>query len=285
MKPAAETVALRRQVPDSLTQVATVTKYELLNFFRSRRFLILLIISLVISGILTFLVAYYGISTFASNALGFYSFWWGNSVVFVITINGIFFGGDAISGEFQNKTGYFLVPNPLRRSSIYVGKYFGALVAALMIVAVYAAITIGNGFYYFGASIPYQYGMSMLFSIVYLVAVLASTFFFSSLFKTSAMSILVTAILYLFAFNIIVAVIAGLTQIEPWFIITYGSGIIGYVLTDPYPMTQTIPGAGPGGKAAINYIVTVPEGLTIMLVYFVVTGILGLLLFERKEFT
>src|SRR5215472_12801814 len=99
MKSAHEAADLHhRQVPDSLAQVATVTKYELLNFFRSRRFLILLIISLVISGILTFLVAYYGISTFASNALEFYSFWWGNSVVFVITINAIFFGGDAISG-------------------------------------------------------------------------------------------------------------------------------------------------------------------------------------------
>lgn len=287
MPPVSETAGThtKKTLPDSLTQVATVTKYELLNFFRSRRFLILLIISLVISGILTFLVAYYGIATFASNALGFYSFWWGNSVVFVITINGIFFGGDAIAGEFQNKTGYFLVPNPLRRSSIYVGKYFGALIASLMIVAIYAAITIGNGFYYFGANLPYQYGESLLFSIIYLIAVLASTFFFSSLFKTSAMSILVTAILYLFAFNIIVAVISGLTQVEPWFIITYGSGIIGYVLTDPYPTTQTIPGAGPGGRAAVNYVVTIPEGLIIMLVYFVVTGALGLLLFERKEFT
>jgi ABC-2 type transport system permease protein len=287
MKPASATVSAypERVLPDSLTQVATVIKYELLNFFRSRRFFVLLIIALVISGILTFLVAYYGISTFASNSLGFYSFWWGNSVVFVITINGIFFGGDAISGEFQHRTGYFLVPNPLRRSSIYVGKYFGALLAAIMIILVYVGIAIGNGIYYFGTNIPYQYGESLLFSIVYLIATLGVTFFFSSLFKTSAMSILVTAILYLFAFNIIVAVISGLTQIEPWFIVTYGSGIIGYVLTDPYPMTQTIPGAGPGGRAAINYIVTIPEGLTIMLVYFIVTGALGLLLFERKEFT
>src|SRR5215470_4590208 len=126
-------------LPGSIAQVGTVTKYELVNYFRSRRFFVLLIIGLIIGGILTFLVAYLGINKFASTPLGFYSFWWGNSITFIIGINGIFFGGDAISGEFQNKTGYFLVPNPLRRSSMYIGKWLGAMLASLMIFASYAA--------------------------------------------------------------------------------------------------------------------------------------------------
>src|SRR5256885_11790117 len=116
-----------RVLPTSVSQVGTITKYELLNYFRSRRFFILLAIGLIISGLLTALVAYYGVSnvapclpsTCSSPPLAFYSFWWGSSITFVIVLSGIFFGGDAISGEFQNKTGYFLVANPLRRSSIH----------------------------------------------------------------------------------------------------------------------------------------------------------------------
>src|SRR5207244_11493051 len=125
---------------------------------------------------------------------------------------------------FQNKTGYFLVANPLRRSSIYIGKWLGALTASLMVLAIYAAITLGNGLYYFGANVPYQFAESLRFSILYLIAVLGFTFFFSSLFKSSSMSILVTAILFLFAFSLIQLILSGLAQIEPWFIITYGSG-------------------------------------------------------------
>src|SRR5207245_246081 len=77
-----------------------------------------------------------------TSSLGFYSFWWGNSITLVVILSGIFFGGDAISGEFQNKTGYFLVGNPLRRSSIYIGKWIAALTASLIIFAIYAAIAV-----------------------------------------------------------------------------------------------------------------------------------------------
>jgi len=280
-------------LPTSVSQVATITKYELLNYFRSRRFFILLAIGLIISGLLTGLVAYYGVRTVApclptvcsSPALAFYSFWWGNSVTFFIVLSGIFFGGDAISGEFQNKTGYFLVANPLRRSSIYIGKWFGALIASAIVLSIYAGITAGNGLYYFGASVPYQFVESLGFSILYLIAVLGFTFFFSSLFKSSSMSILVTAILFLFAFSLIQVIVAGLVQIEPWFIITYGSGIIGNVLMDPYPTTQPIRGAGPGGRDGMTFAATIPEGIAILLVYFFATAVLGLVLFERKEFT
>ncbi len=272
-------------LPSSIAQVGVMTKYELLNYFRSRRFFILLIIGLIISSILTALVAYYGVNSFATTALGFYSFWWGNSVTLVVILSGIFFGGDAISGEFQNKTGYFLVGNPLRRSSIYVGKWIAALTASLIILAIYAAIAIGNGIYYFGANIPYQYGESLIFSVLYLIAVLGFTFFFSSLFKSSSMSILVTAILFLFAFSLIQVIVSTLAQVEPWFIITYGSGIIGNVLTDPYPSTQSVRGGFGGRNETKIFAVSIPEGIAILVGYFVVTAVIGLLLFERKEFT
>jgi ABC-2 type transport system permease protein len=281
------------RVPASLSQIGTITKYELVNYFRSRRFFILLAIGLIISGLLTGLVAYLGVgkvapcqpATCSNPVLAFYSFWWGNSITLVIVLSGIFFGGDAISGEFQNKTGYFLVGNPLRRSSIYIGKWLGALIASVIVLAIYAGITVGNGLYYFGANLPYQFTESLSFSMLYLIAVLGFTFFFSSLFKSSSMSILVTAILFLFAFSLIQLIVSGLAQIEPWFIITYGSGIIGNVLMDPYPTTQPIRGAGGGGREAVVFSATIPEGIMILLAYFVVTAILGLILFERKEFT
>ncbi len=157
--------------------------------------------------------------------------------------------------------------------------------ASLIVFAVYAGIAIGNDIYYFGSSIPWQFGESLIFSLLYLIAVLGFTFLFSSLFKSSSMSILVTAILFLFAFSIIQLIVSTFAQIEPWFIISYGAGIVGNVLVDPYPTTQAVRGARPGGREATVYAVTIPEGIAILLIYFVVTAILGLLLFERKEFT
>ena len=272
----------RRLLPSSVSQIGTITKYELINYFRSRRFFVLLIIGLIISALLTTLVGYYRPSTFLSSTLNFYSNWWAGSITFVIILSGIFYGGDAISGEFQNKTGYFLVANPLRRSSIYIGKWLGAFIASIIMLGVFAAITIGNGIYYFGLNVPYQLWDSLLFALLYLIAVLGFTFFFSSLFKSTSMSILVTAILFLFAFTLIQTLVEGLVKIEPWFLITYGAQIITNVLVDPYPTTTT---QGFGPNAFTSYAATIPEGITILLAYFVATAVLGLLLFERKEFT
>lgn len=281
-------------VPSSMAQVVITMKYTFLDYFRSRRFFILLIITLIISAILTILVGYYrpqyflGDPTASANTreLTFYSRWWGNSVTFVIILGGIFFGGDAISGEFQNKTGYFGVPNPIRRSSIYIGKWLSAFIAATIIFVIFATITVGNGLYYFGANVPIQFGQSLLYAWFYLAAVMGVTFFFSSLFKSSSMSILVTAILFLFVFSLIETLVATLVNVEPWFILTYGAGIIGNIL-DPsgYPKHINPIPVGRGGLTITTYNAFVPEGLAIIGLYFIITAILGLMLFERKEFT
>src|SRR5947208_8741041 len=172
-------------------------KYNFLDYLRSRRFLILLAIVLLISAVLTIVVGYYRPGSFLASELSFYSSWWGTSAVFLVALFGIFFGGDAISGEFQNRTDYFSLPHPIRRSSVYAGKWLAALLASSIVLVVFTAITLGNGAYYFGMSAPSQFGESVLLAWFYLVAVLGFTFFFSSLFKSTSYSILVTAVLFL----------------------------------------------------------------------------------------
>ena len=291
------------KVPDSISQVRITMRYTFLDYFRSRRFAILLGIMLLISALLTIVVAYYRPAGFVSSGvLSFYSGWWGASATFIVALSGIFFGGDAISGEFQNKTGYFTLPNPIRRSSVYIGKWIAAFIAASIILFIFTVITVANEAYYFGLSVPWQFGESFLFAWFYLVAVLGFTFFFSSLFKSSSYSILVTAILFLFAFTLIQGLVSDLAQIEPWFILSYGSQIVGnvlavtphllasgqisYVPTYPAHVVTSTSTFGPRAvKVTITtFNVTIPEGLAIITAYFAVTAILGLVLFERKEF-
>jgi ABC-type transport system involved in multi-copper enzyme maturation permease subunit len=53
------------------------------------------------------------------------------------------------------------------------------------------------------------------------------------------------------------------------------------------PGTHTCSTPGPGGTMFTQTVTnaTVPEGVAIMLVYFVITTVIGLFLFEREEFT
>jgi ABC-2 type transport system permease protein len=276
----------------SLTQVGTVGKYNFLNYFRARRFYVMLAIVLLTSGLFTALVAYYRPVTFVGgDVLGFYSGGWGTLISLIVILSTAFFGGDAISGEFQNKTGYFLVPNPIRRSVIYVGKWLAALAASTIILSVFSLIFVANQLYYFPGSVPWEFGQSFILAWVYLVAALSLAFAFSSLFKSSAISILMSVILLLFVFSFVDVLASAVAGIEPWFSITYGSEIVLDVLKNPYPqhmITQQglFGNGGPNARVSFTtYNPTIPEGLMILGVYFAVMAVLGLWLFERKEFT
>jgi len=274
----------------TFTQIGTITRYNFLNYFRARRFYVMLAIILIISGLLTGVVAYYQPASFiAGTSLGFYGAGWGSFVNFVVVLSAAFFGGDAISGEFQNRTGYFLVPNPIRRATIYVGKYLAALAASSVILGIFALIMIGNVFYYFpGDPLPWGFVQSVIFAWVYLLAALALTFAFSSLFKSSSISILMSVILLLFVFNVVDTVASIVVGIEPWFSITYGAGIVSNILQVPYPLnhiSQSVPVGGGRLFRIDTYNATVPEGLVILLLYFATMALIGLWLFQRKEFT
>ncbi|MCL5787711.1 MAG: ABC transporter permease [Candidatus Thermoplasmatota archaeon] len=275
-----------KKIPGSLDQLFIITKYELLNYFRSRRFLILLIIGLIIDLLLTGIIGYYRPQSFLSSSLSFYSGWVGNSITFIIILSAIFFGGDSISGEFQNKTGFFIASRPIRRSSIYTGKWIASFIASFLIIIIFLAITIANGVYYFGASVPYQLWDALAFSILYLAAVLGFAFFFSSLFKSSAYSIIVTVILFLFAFTLIQFIVSSLVGIEPWFIITYASGIISNIFTVPFPphIVTTVTNFHGRIIKTTTYNATISEGLIIMAGYFIISTLLGLFVFEKREF-
>lgn len=265
------------------SQIRIITKYSFLNYFRARRFYVMLAIVLLISGLLTLAIGYYRPAGILLSPLSFYGAGWGSFASFVVILSTAFFGGDAISGEFQNKTGYFLVPNPIRRSAIYVGKWFAALAASSIVLFLFALIVMANGIYYFGFSVPTEFLQSIAFAWVYLVAVLSLAFAFSSLFKSSSISILMSVILLLFVFNVIDTVASIVVGIEPWFSITYAAGIISNSLVLGFTPGKTVIGAGRFTFASYN--ASFPEGLAIMAVYFLLSAAIGLLLFERKEFT
>ena len=269
----------------SLAQVGVIAKYNFLNYFRARRFYVMLAIVLLITLLLSIAIGYYkpaGLVGTAGTSLGFYSTVWGSFISLLVILLTAFFGGDAISAEFQNRTGYFLVPNPIRRSAIYVGKWFAALTASTIMLLLYSLIIMANGFYYFPGSIPNEFLQALLYAWIYLVAALSLAFAFSSLFKSSSIAIFMSVILLLIAFPIVDLVSSAFANVEPWFSITYGAEIVTQVLNKgPTALT-----GGPGARVVGGlFVPTIPEGLEILGAYFIIAAVLGLWLFQHKEFT
>jgi ABC-2 type transport system permease protein len=267
-------------VPSPLSQALTQFEYEFLNYLRSKRFYILVAITFAIGAAITGALYYYRPSAYLSSPLAFYSVWWGSVASLFVLLSGIFYGADAISAEFQNRTGYYLIPNPVNRSSVFLGKFLAAFVASAITVAVFAAITVADASIYFGANIPIELAESFLFTIIYILPMLGVAFFFSSVFKNNSYSILVSVIVLWIGFSYLLPLIVTLTGSEPWYLLSYGGQIIGNVVRPSgYPAHVTI-----AGGITTSYATTVPEGLAIMLGYLVIFVVLGLVLFERKDF-
>ena len=246
-------------------------------------------IILVIGAILTAVVGYYRGGLVSSN-LAFYGSFWGSGASLVIVLAAVFFGGDAIAGEFQNKTGYFLMGLPIRRATVYAGKFIAAFLASAAMVLLFFVILVGNGIYYFQVdALPWQLALSLFLGIVYLGAVLGATFLFSSLFKTSAYGFVLTAILFLFGFTLLENLVSGLIKVEPWMIISYASSSIGDVFSSTvnwgFAGTATQVHLGPGGGPTLTtYTAGIGEGILIMVAYLILTAVAGFWLFEREEF-
>lgn len=274
----------RRASPGSLHQAFRLARYQLRDYLLSQRFILMLGIVAALGAIITVVVGYFRPAGILVGSNAFYQQIWSMGVTVVIVFAGVIFGGDAIAGEFQNKTGYFLMGLPIRRASVYIGKFVAAFVAALVALLAFAAVLVGNGAYYFGGgAFTVAFGTSLVLAIVYLLALLGATFLFSSLFKTSTYAVLVVAVMFIFGFMILAGLVEGLWHVEPWFIISYASGVIAY------PFDATLPAhiaqVREFGGFVTVYSPTYLEGVIIMLGYFVFTAIGGLLLFEREEFT
>jgi ABC-2 type transport system permease protein len=292
-KPSTEATGTKEASPATsgpLDKVLKLARSQFKEYLRSRRFAFVICAVAAIGVIETSVLAYYRPASIISNSVTFYSGGWGGTIDYLVLFAAVIFGADAIAGEFQNKTGYFLMSLPLRRSTIYAGKYVAALAASITMITLYLVILVLNGVYYFGGSaFPWQLGASFALSIVYLLAVLGSAFLFSSLFKTSTYAVLVVAVLFLIGFSIIQAWVTDLAKIEPWFLISYASGVLGDVFQTPYPAhatTTVVHGAITKATLTVtSYTPTIVEGLVIMAGYFLLSTVLGMLLFEREEFT
>jgi ABC-2 type transport system permease protein len=274
------------QVPGTIAQALLLSRYQFRDYLRSRRFVLMMAIVAVIGALLSFVLAYFHGAGLTGSSDAFYGSLWAGGVTVVIIFSGIIFGGDAIAGEFQNKTGYFLMGLPVRRSSVYVGKFLAAAAASIIAVLFYLAILLANGGYYLGGgAFPLALFESFAIALLYMLALLGAVFMFSSMFKNSLYAVLVVAVLFLFGFSIIGDLVSTLVKIEPWFLITYAQNVISYPFLSTLPAHVVVVKPPRGGGSITTYNPTYAEGFAVMGGYFILTAIAGLFLFEREEFT
>ncbi len=277
----ANVVNNRERLPSDLQQVMTVAKYDVLKHLRSKRLLGLL----VLEGLLLALTFGLPIALGADAAedptdyISAFIGW----VDILIVLGATMFAGDAIVSEFQSRTGYLLFPNPVKRSTIFVGKYLSTLgIIVLMLVVYYGIAALLTFAMTGGGTVLAAY--SMLFAFVYGAAAAALGFLISSIFKGSTGSLILTFFTLLMILPLI-AQLLPIGEIKPWFMLTFCGSVISTILIEPYP-TDVMDSIPIGNGEFMNYWSYYPEvglSLAVLAVYIVVCLGLGMYLFKRRE--
>jgi ABC-2 type transport system permease protein len=206
-------------------------------------------------------------------------------------LSATFFGADAVVSEFESKTGYFLFPNPIRKTTIFLGKFIASALVSVGAIALYYLIAVASVRVIDG-SVPANTGLSFAYSLVYLFAILAVAYLFSAVMRSSVYSLMLTFFTF-FLILPIVGAVGEFAKFKAWFSVTFASGIATNIFQTPYPTDKVITTTGGGGLGAspaaagqisvAQYYPTVTLSLAVMAAYFIVAFLLAIVLARRRE--
>ena len=262
---------------DDFKNMYLSVRFELLKHLRRKRVIITLALAILIPLIFLTVPPALG-QDYADTANDFVA----SNLAFIsllIILSGAIFTGDAISGEFEKKTGLLLFPTPQRKSSIFMGKYIAAVISTWLIVSIYYLVTILEISSIYGASgITIELAQSFLLALLYSTSVVSIVFFFSSIMKKAITSTLIGFFLLMMILPIITTVFTA-AEVDPWFIVTHDGDLITNVLGAGN-------GDGFGPSHGFNLTTFEPElwsGIGVMSAYTIILFLIGIVFANRRR--
>jgi ABC-2 type transport system permease protein len=212
--------------------------------------------------------------SFASGFVGFANL--------LIVICATFFGADAIVSEYQARTGYLIFPNPIRRASLYLGKFAASMTASILVIAIFYAVT-GILSFVSVSGLDKDFLLSFAFALEYLLAVMAIAYLISTLMKGTTGATVLTFFLFIMILPIIDS-IGSISGFKASWSVTFSAGTISSILTSPYPTDsfREMPGSG---LTFHSYYPDPAIAALVMLAYALVAVVISMVLFRRKEMT
>jgi ABC-2 type transport system permease protein len=198
----------------------------------------------------------------------------------LIIICATFFGADSLVGEFSNRTGYLIFPNPLKKEILFFGKYVASITAGLIVIGVFYIGLSGLSIVAAGG-IDDDMGLSFLFAFEYLLAATAVGYLISSILKGTTGALVFTFFL-LFLLLPIVDSVSMVANVKVDGSLSFAAYVISYVLIDPYPTDTTM---DYGGLSFSSFYPEPSTAAIVMMAYIVVCLGLSLFLFKRKQLT
>lgn len=277
-------VTSNRSLPSDMQQILTIARYDIFKHLRSKRLFGILIAEVVILALVLAIPPMVG-QPYSDDPADFVR----SVAIFtftniIIILGATLFAGDAIVSEFQGRTGYLLFPNPIRRSSIYLGKFLATALIAILIVTIWYGVAIIAGLIMTGgvSGLALQsYGLALLYALAAAsVGYLVGTFM-----KGGTGALVLTFFLLFLIFPTVDQTVGMIAGIRPEPSITFQAGTIDYIFIDPYPVdsTQNIDLGQGQNFTFYSLIPHVDMAVIVMLAYVVVCNAVAMWRFRTRE--
>ncbi len=254
---------LLTSLKEDLFNTYLTVQFEVRKQFRRKRLFIALALALAIP-LLFYLIPLALGSDFPDSAAGFAAQNLGFVSVLAV-VSAVMFAGDAVSDEYEKKTGLLLFPTPQRRTTIFVGKYLASILCALMVVSFYYLVTgLELLTIYSYKEIPgTEYGRSYLLALLYATCLVSGLFLLSSLTNKTMTATVFGFFLFMMIMPIITSVIS-IASVDPWFMVTHNNSLITDVFESDSGFFE---GPGHGKEARTTFTPDMTTGVWVMLAY------------------
>lgn len=207
---------------------------------------------------------------------------WVSSMGALALIGAVFFGGDSIASEFEHRTGYLLFPNPVKRSTLVIGKYLACFLAAVAVLAIGYAFSAINLLVFY-QTIPIGLPKSLGVAIALTCFMVSFAFVFSALMK-GGMGATVAALLSYMAIFPIISMALSATGHDPWFMPDRAGDAIGATYDISYESLSEVFGGEGGSMRGVARASQDPLRASLVLVgYALVLLLLSVQLTLRRE--
>ena len=278
------TTTPKRSLPSDMNQVMLVARYDIYKHLRSKRLLGLLIVEALLLVLILALPPLLG-NEYNKSPDGYMSsFTSANTINLLIVIGATLFAGDAIVSEYQNRTGYLIFPNPVKKSVLFAGKFLASIIIVGGAVLIWYGVGMISGLAITGSVTTLAF-YSLLLALLYSIACIGVGFFLSALMKGSTGALVFTFALLFMILPIVDNTVGAIGGVKPDLSLTFAGGAVDDVMQTPYPtdgnMTVSI---GNGQNLTLyTWVPSIATSVVVMLGYFLVLSGLTLVLFKRRE--
>ena len=264
------------EIIDDLRQIGVVMSQEFHKYLRGKNLIGFILLIAIIHILIYVMYTQLGLQ-FPSESKDFIIIYM-NFIKILAIVAVAVFSSSLLVSEYEEKTGLLLFTRPIKKESIFAGKFLaGFFVSVIMMVIYYLIVAVMS--YTITGAIYGKIWISLGLMIAYVLGATGVALIFSAYCKKNNTATSVTIIVLLIVGAYISQLFAG-NGIEPWLSMTYSSGSITTVLNGASTAVVYVDPI----RSAWYYVADPALSAMVMVAWGVFASFFAVMIFKRRGF-